>query len=577
MSSKPHRLRVSILVLAATVAGCRPSVPPPPSAPFQVFVGNGAWGARVGVLGLGDGPYYESEATDKGPEEKLRALPSPFRERLWWTDSSGNRLDIVLTDPTFKHLGTAAEFTARFDGQPGQATARIEWGNQSWATYRLTSSNPNIVPHLGDLAEPIFSFGPKGSLPAPGPAEIEIDTESQADRDFVSDSVRRLKWELPRRGSSIGPMGLSSDVYFGHTFWDADVWMMPALVFVAPETARSLASYRLLRLHAARKNFARWVSEGRPTGSGKLRQALRPSVVPPAKYPWESGTSGLETVPGPSRFEEHISGSVWWGLRRAEAFGLADGPSVRKVEQGVAAYVRARSEEIRPGEWGLRGVMSPDEHHVGDNDLYTNLIYEQLMTASGQRDWRAYRPRDKTSLLTYDHDALRGYKQAAAVLAIYPLQDPEAESAALTMLRRFGPLVTENGPAMTKSVHATILARFGDTEEAYREWISSWKPYLRGPAREFSEKLRSTQDRTVFYTGIAGALQTVIYGFAGARVDDRQPKGVWTERLPNGQWLSFQPHLPKAWRAITLKNCRIGTQVRTVVIDRQGVHVSPGN
>ena len=65
--------------------------------------------------------------------------------------------------------------------------------------------------------------------------------------------------------------------------------------------------------------------------------------------------------------------------------------------------------------------MSPDENHIGDNDLYTNLL---AMWLTNGRKWPAtptYKlPKDAKGFLTYDGDPVKGYKQAAAILACYP-------------------------------------------------------------------------------------------------------------------------------------------------------------
>ena len=122
----------------------------------------------------------------------------------------------------------------------------------------------------------------------------------------------------------------------------------------------------------------------------------------------------------------------------------------------------------RGGE--IKGTMSPDENHIGDNDLYTNLL---AMWLTNGRKWPAtptYKlPKDATSFLTYDNDPVKGYKQAAAVLACYPLQYPPAEAQTKVMLERFAPKVNANGPAMTDSIHASALgARSGSRTRGTR-------------------------------------------------------------------------------------------------------------
>lgn len=68
----------------------------------------------------------------------------------------------------------------------------------------------------------------------------------------------------------------------------------------------------------------------------------------------------------------------------------------------------------------------------------------------------------------------------------------------------------------------------------------------------FSEKRR--QSRTYFTTGAAGSLNAVLYGFAGIRLDEHEPQNViWKRKLRGKRWISITPHLPKAWKQITLR------------------------
>src|SRR6476659_7636492 len=63
-------------------------------------------------------------------------------------------------------------------------------------------------------------------------------------------------YSFVREGSanSPSPMGLSGLGYNGHVFWDAELWMYPAILVMHPELAKSMVEYRFQRLEAARKN-----------------------------------------------------------------------------------------------------------------------------------------------------------------------------------------------------------------------------------------------------------------------------------------------------------------------------------
>ncbi|WP_440106384.1 hypothetical protein [Streptosporangium sp. H16] len=68
---------------------------------------------------------------------------------------------------------------------------------------------------------------------------------------------------------AVGARGLSGEAYAGHVFWDADVFVLPALVSMHPAAARAMVVYRLRRLAAARARAPPWafpvrVSPGSP-------------------------------------------------------------------------------------------------------------------------------------------------------------------------------------------------------------------------------------------------------------------------------------------------------------------------
>jgi trehalose/maltose hydrolase-like predicted phosphorylase len=307
---------------------------------------------------------------------------------------------------------------------------------------------------------------------------------------------------------------------------------------------------------------------------------MGPMEAPPtgaAMFPWESSVTGRETVPGQSRFQHHITGTVAFSLAKAAALGLVPESDAQEVRQAAAQFYRARSIQSARG-LEIRGTMSPDEHHVGDNDLYTNML-AQWCVAGGSwnrsSEPRFALPSDEKSLLTYDDDGLRGYKQAAAVLAIYPLQHPEAESQARAMMERFADQVTENGPAMSDSVHALIWARLGERERAYEAWRASWRDFAMAPHLLFSEKRR--KEVTYFTTGAGGSLQAVLFGFLGIRLDyEEDPTASWSKRLVGEHWLTVTPNLPPAWKSVKLENFDLLGRPYTLSATHDGITVSQG-
>jgi trehalose/maltose hydrolase-like predicted phosphorylase len=400
--------------------------------------------------------------------------------------------------------------------------------------------------------------------------DIEIDGPAE-DQLAIRSFLFYLRSSIhPDGHMSVSPFALSETLYNGHVFWDADVWVLPALLMLDPQCAQAITQYRIDRFPAAAENFQQALSRFPLDGPNPWRDPNPRSRVQPVQYPWESSVSGLETAPGNSRSQHHISGSVLWGLDQAAAFGLVEQRTLQNIGRSVAEFYRLRAERGENGALEILGTMSPDEFKIADNDLYTNILAEWAIRTFGPDQLTTFKlPRDSKSLLTYENDELKGHKQAAGILAVYPLQHQEAERTARTLLKRFKPAVIEQGPAMTDSIHAIVEARLGDREQAYATWQDSWKQFAHHPLMIFSEK--RANDRGYFTTGAGGCLQTVLYGFGGIRIDD-SPLLTASLTLPlrNGKHLNVLPSLPPAWKRVTFKNLILPDQRLTLEMDQRG-------
>lgn len=573
------------------------------------WIANAFVGTRVGPLGIvTDQPFFHFQGYQPSGEEKILALPNPFKQTLKLGETvvdAANVSDVSQTfDPKTWTLTTTwrlgeASVKITHVSEPDALKETVEVSNASdkeliivsrtegigiegpgsdGSSYAVlvSQNDPRLFVQIEELIVGAESTGvsrrvtgavertaiAKKGAPAKFERSIKIESAQKGfakptfsveidgpkeDQETVDRLVTYLNMGITRSGHT-GPMGLSSTTYNGHVFWDSDIWMLPAVALMDPARARALAKYRLDTAGQAAKNYQAWVKAGKPTASGKVSSAF--ATENGLKFAWESSVSGRETVPGPSKFEDHITGSVAFGLELANRLGIVSEQEFKPIKVGAASFFLARSQ---PGPNGseIKQTMSPDEFHTGDNDLYTNVL-AQLFTGAKYK-----MPQDETSFLTYDGDPLRGYKQAAAVLAIYPLQYEPAEKQAKVMLDRFSGKVTENGPAMTDSVHATISARLGEPDQAYEFWKNGVVPFTDNPLGLFSEKRAS--EKNYFLTGAGGSLQTVLYGFVGIRVDTKPTSGFgrkpgYVTRLNSGATLSITPSLPKGWQSVKLRN-----------------------
>lgn len=384
------------------------------------------------------------------------------------------------------------------------------------------------------------------------------------DQTFVNQALFQVRSGTNPHGPT-GPFGVTNPKYGGRVFWDSDTWIFPALALLDPNRARSIPQFRIDTRAEAVQNATNWFSS--------QRLLMRP-MDSPLKYPWEAGPTGREQAVGESRKQEHVTADVVRCLQQADALGLIDHQIASETIRGCAEYLFQRSATTKDGKRGVLDTMSPDEFHIGDNDLFTNIAVEQTLINAFPNKFKPgdfYRPKDSYGFLSYDGDTLRSYKQAAALLAVWPLQDQECEKSALSMLNRFGGKTTPNGPAMSRSVEALIQARFGNADEAYVNWRKSWQPYTKRPLLAFSESPNGKN--VVFLTGVSGCLDALLYGFIGLRIDDQEPQAAsWKIPLRNGWWLSCRPNLPKAWRGVRVKN--LSVLGKTYTLNIQGKKVT---
>lgn len=487
--------------------------------------------------------------------------------RITWALRSSTIACSVVLDP--KGLESVTPLGSLKDWRDSRTSV-------SGGRWRLTFTvpRPDRKPAAGapkrEREESASASDPADLIQLEGPFLDQLAIALQA--QIVGRSFQRGAPGMP---PLCGPFSTTRRKYEGRAFWDADVWMLPSLLVLNPNAAKRIAEFRFGQEGSASSIAWSYAQAGYPRLEidGRRRRRFVPPVIQPVevdskmvRYPWESDRLGREAGKTESIFQEHINGSVCLGLQMASDWGLVSQSRVEGIKKKAGEWYMARSAVMEGSERSLLGVMSPDESSIVNNDLYTNSLAEWL---TGQK---FARPQDSQSFLSFDLDPVRGYKQHAALLTLFPLQDPSAESQAAPMLKRFSGKASTEGPAMSLSLEALLWARQGDAEKAHQLWQSSWSRHSQTGA--FTERPKGGED--VFLTGAAGCLNAVIYGFAGMRLGRDKPlKALWTRRLKSGAWLSFNPNLPSAWHKITFKSLSLDGAPHRVEVTQKGVLAIP--
>ena len=417
---------------------------------------------------------------------------------------------------------------------------------------------------------------------------------------------------------SVGARGLTGDAYFGHVFWDTEIFLLPFYTAVWPEAARALLMYRLHTLPAARAKAARMDYKG-------------------ALYAWESADTGEETTPeqvvGPDgatidiltgKMEQHISADVayavwqYWRTTGDDGFFIEAGAEILLE---TARFWASRAVPESGGGRHIRHVIGPDEYHEDvDDNAFTNvmarwnivrglealdllrarwpnraaMLCEKLALDNEElADWRDAAARIVTGLdpatgiyeefagchelepidlcLYADRkvpiDVVLGrertqrsqvVKQAdvVALLALLPSEFPGAIAKA--NFRYYEPRCA-HGSSLSAGMHALVAARLGATDMAIR--------YLRRAAAADLE-LDPNSAGGIRIAGLGAVWQAVVLGFAGLDLSG-DTIGI-NPRVPP-EWLSMS--FTVRWRGRSVQVRITGPRVRVAVSDGEPVEV----
>lgn len=414
-----------------------------------------------------------------------------------------------------------------------------------------------------------------------GEANVTIPADPAAQL-AVRYALFQLRSNVDRRGeAAVGARGLSGAGYGGHVFWDADAFVLPALVSIDPDIAWSMLTYRLRRLAPARAAAA----------AGGLAGA---------RFPWESALTGDDVTPRSGRLgaqrvpiltgqqEEHITADVAWAAARYAAW-TPPGERHRRLRPllvETARYWSARCRRDADGRAHIDTVIGPDEYHeTVDDNAFTNVMARWNLRAGAEVAERtgaadeAAAWRELADRLVDGHDPVTGlYEQFTGYFGLEPLliadfaRPPVAADLLLgrervarsqlikqpdvLMLHHLvpecvaaGSLIpnldfylprTAHGSSLSPSVCAALLARAGRADAALEQLTIALDLDLHDSTGMTAGGLH--------LANLAGSWLAVLTGFAGVSVST----GV----------LTLDPHLPAAWRSLEIRFRCLGARVR---------------
>lgn len=423
-------------------------------------------------------------------------------------------------------------------------------------------------------------------------AEVSIEGDPEVEL-AVRFAIFHLLSSVADVGEAVvGARGLSGLSYGGHVFWDSDVFVLPALVAIHPQSARAMLEYRLRRLPAARRLAE---SQGRAG----------------ARFPWESGLDGNDVTPRLTRdrdgrvipirtgqHEEHIVADVAWAASHYSRWSgdedFLTGPG-RALIVEAAQYWASRARYDPRGAAHLYGVIGPDEYHeIVDDNAFTNVMARWNLRAaahlmdpggtdrSGAADqWRMLADAlvdgvdpvsgryeqfngfdDLEPLLISEvaappvaadlllgPDRIKGSQviKQADVLMLHHLVPDEVAAGSLGANLDFYLPRTAHGSSLSPAIHASLLARAGRADEALG--------LLRMACRLDLDDLTGMTGGGLHLATMGGVWQAIVFGFAGARARDRV--------------LELDPRLPANWERLSVKLRFQGRRLQLRLSDRE--------
>lgn len=364
----------------------------------------------------------------------------------------------------------------------------------------------------------------------------------------------------------IPPMGLSSAGYYGHIFWDSDIYMLPPLLLMHPKIGKSLVKFRYNTLPAALKNAKINNYDG-------------------AMYPWESDEIGNETTPyfayQNALKENHIVGDVafaqWQYFCATKDTNYLREFGAEIIKQTADFWLSRVTYNKQKDRYEIHNVISvsEDEKDV-NNETYTNSIAKinlelavkatRILNLPVNPEWqkvadkmfipfnaeKEFHPLHESS--GAGEGATRFWSSVVNLLA-YPLQMNMSENTKRNDLYYAVRSLEIHGAGTMMGINflPVIAAELGSDSLMNYIIDKTLRGYLKPPFNVLSE---THENKSVnFLTGAGSFLQQVIFGYTGLRITD---KGIEEK---------YRPMLPKSVRKLTLKNFSINNYRCDIIVE----------
>jgi len=419
-------------------------------------------------------------------------------------------------------------------------------------------------------------------------ADIHIEGDAAMEEALRFNTFHLLESAGRNGTTSLAAKGLSGEGYEGHYFWDTEIYALPFFIHTMPQIARAFVQFRIQLLD-------------------KARQRARELSLPGALFPWRT-IDGEETSAyfpaGTAQF--HIDADIAYALvqyaNACDDFDILIEGGAELLFETARLWMGLGFFNPQKGDkFCIPCVTGPDEYTaLVDNNAYTNLMAQlnleeahsianelkkshpdQFRTLAARIDlneaeiaaWHEAAeamyipsdketgivpqddqfldrpvldlkkiPRDRFPLLLHYHPLMiyrhRVLKQPDTVLAMFLRHDAFSLAEKMRNFRYYETLTTGDS-SLSHCIQNVMAAESGEIEKAYT--------YFSKTARMDLDNLHCNSQDGVHIAAMAGSWISVVYGFAGMRELKDE--------------LSFNPHLPSAWKLLAFSILWRGSQI----------------
>jgi alpha,alpha-trehalose phosphorylase len=254
--------------------------------------------------------------------------------------------------------------TVAADLGPGEGVTVVKVVGYSWSH---DAGSDSVLAEASAAVSSAFDLGWEGLLAGQraaldelwATADVEVDGDPELQQALRYTVFQLFSSAACISGAPVGAKGLTGIGYSGHTFWDVEGFVVPALTLLRPDAAA-----RLLRWRAATLDLAR--ERAGTLGLAGACFAWRTISGREVSAYWPASTAAM-----------HVNADI------ARAFWLYQNVTGRDLDSlgGLAVLVETArlwmsiGHEDAAGGWHLFGMTGPDEYTgVVDDNVFTNLM-----------------------------------------------------------------------------------------------------------------------------------------------------------------------------------------------------------